>query len=760
MINKKTKNQTKKTGISKIKKTPQPSKNHFLSHKSRYVFLSLLILFAGVCVFLFHDLPSPGRLTDPQQFPASTLIYDRNGKLLYEIFAEKNRVPVTLDQLPEHLKKATIAAEDKNFYSHHGFDFGGIFRAAFNILFHRSLQGGSTLTQQLVKTALLNPERTLKRKIREAVLTIVTEVVYSKDQILEMYLNQAPYGGTAWGIETASRKYFGIPAKELTLSQSALLAGLTASPTRYSPFGAHPELAKDRQILVLNLMVEQGFITSQQAEAAKQEELVFALPGNNIEAPHFVLYVKDQLVEKFGEMTVEQGGLKVTTTLDLDLQNFAQQTVASEVAKLTKAKISNGAAMVTNPESGEILAMVGSKDYFDQAIDGNVNVTLALRQPGSSIKPLNYALGIENRLITPSTVLVDVPTCFSVTGQKNYCPVNYDGSFHGPVQVRFALGNSYNIPAVKTLTLNGLENFIDKCREMGITTFTDPSRYGLSLTLGGGEVKMIDMATAFSAFPNLGIKKETFAIKTVVGSDGKTLYQQQEAEERRVLSMETAYLINHILLDNSARSGAFGTSSYLVIKDHPEVSVKTGTTNDMRDNWTIGWNPTRLILVWVGNNDNSPMSYVASGVTGASPIWNKIISYSLRDTKQEWPIKPEGIIGTSVCTLSGLRPNPDFPCQTRYEYFIKDALPGIETGKTSIGVDKTTGSLSNSKTPPENIEMQEHQLIGDPLDTYYCVDCQQPISLEPQQINPSLIIPKLINSALEPNDIDENSPTP
>jgi len=444
----------------------------------------------------------------------------------------------------------------------------------------------------------------------------------------------------------------------------------------------------------------------------------------------------------------------------LDLQNFAQQTIASEVATLTKAKISNGAALVTEPESGEILAMIGSKDYFDQSIDGNVNVTLALRQPGSSIKPLNYALAIENRLITPSTVLVDVPTCFSVIGQKNYCPVNYDRKFHGPVQARFALGNSFNIPAVKTLTLNGLSNFIDKCTEMGITTFIDPKQYGLSLTLGGGEVKMTDMATAFSAFPNLGIKKNIFAIKTVTDNSGEIIFQQPQGEERRVLSMETAYLVDHILLDNSARSGAFGSSSSLVVKNHPEVSVKTGTTNDMRDNWTIGWNPSRLVLVWVGNNDNSPMSYVASGITGASPIWNKIISFTLKDTDQLWPIKPEGIIGSTVCNLSGLRPNPEIPCDTRYEYFAKNSLPGIEKGKTTVGVDKTTGSLSNSKTLPENIEMQEHQLIIDPLNTFYCVDCPQPIPQDAISIDPSTIIPSLITSDIDikKEDSDLNSP--
>ncbi len=687
-------------------------------------FTLCFLLFIIIFVWIFKDLPSPTRLAS-YPFPASTSIYDRNGELLYEIFTEKNRTPVKLKDLPDYVKWATIASEDKKFYQHHGFDFGGILRASFNIIFHHTLQGGSTITQQLVKNALLeDPSRTLRRKIREAILTWGTEAIYSKDQILEMYLNQAPYGGTAWGIESAARTYFDKSAKDLTLAEAALLAGLPASPTRFSPFGAHPELAKQRQERVLNLMVEAKYLTPEQAKQAKEEELKYAPAKVGIKAPHFVLYVKELLVEKYGEKMVEQGGLRVITTLDLDLQNFTQQTVASEVAKLKKLNITNGAALVTNPKTGEILAMVGSKDYFDKEIDGNVNVTLRPRQPGSAIKPLNYALGLEKKIITPATVLNDTPTCFSIPGQPLYCPVNYDGTFHGPTQVRFALGNSYNIPAVKVLALNGLEDFVKKANEMGLSTLTDPKNYGLSLTLGGGEVKMIDMATAFSAFANLGIRQDAWAIKKVEDSQGKVLFEKKDEEGPRVLSMETAYLISHILLDNNARSAAFGPSSYLVIKNHPEVSVKTGTTNDRRDNWTIGYNPSRLVAVWVGNNDNSPMSYVASGVTGASPIWNKIMTYALKDLKQEWPIKPEGVIGASICTLSGKLPNPEQPCETRFEYFLEGTVPSeVENLKTIIEINKNTGQIADEKTPPEDKEPQEHLVIFDPLGTSFCLDC-------------------------------------
>jgi len=686
-----------------------------------------LVLFFTFLFWLFWDLPWPSKLSS-YSFPASTLIYDRNGNLLYEIYAEKNRIPVKLSELPPYIKWATIASEDKNFYRHHGFDFGGILRATYNIVFHRTLQGGSTITQQLVKNALLeDPRRTLRRKIREAVLALATEAIYSKDEILEMYLNQVPYGGTAWGIEAAAQTYFAKPAKDLTLAETALLAGLPASPTRFSPFGAHPELAAERQKRVLQRMKEDGYITEEEKNQAENEPLKYAPALTSIKAPHFVLYVKELLVDMYGEKMVEQGGLRVTTTLDLDLQNFAQQTVASEVAKLKKMKVSNGAALVTNPKTGEILAMVGSRNYFDSEIDGNVNLTLRPRQPGSAIKPINYAIALAKKIITPATVLNDIPICFQVTGQPLYCPKNYDGQFHGPVQVRFALGNSYNIPAVKVLALNGIEDFIASASAMGITTWKDPSRYGLSLTLGGGEVTMYDMATAFSAFPNLGIRQDLWAIQKVIDQNGKTLYEHQIKEGPRVLPMETAYLINHILLDNNARQPMFGPSSWLVVKNHPEVSVKTGTTNDLRDNWTIGWNPSILVVTWVGNNDNSPMSWIASGVTGASPIWNKIISYALKEKKEEWPFKPEGVVGTQVCQISGLLPNPESPCPTRFEYFIEGTVPSqTESLRQFVEIDKTTDQLATNNTPPENRELQEHQVITDPLGTRYCLDCVFP----------------------------------
>jgi len=484
----------------------------------RIIFLSALI---GICLWLFWGIPLPTKIAS-QQVPVSTKLFDRNGKLIYEIYTDKRSTPISLDELPNYVIESTIAIEDKDFYKHYGISFTGVVRATYNTLLKRKLQGGSTLTQQLVKNTLLTPERTVRRKIREFVLTLVVEGIYTKDQILELYLNQIPYGSTAYGIGAASELYFGKEAKDLTLAEAALLAGLPQAPTRYSPFGTDPGRALERQATVLRRMVEDGNLSQEEADEAKEEEIIFA----EISAPtaaHFALWVKEQLAEKYTDAVVEQGGLRVTTTLDLDLQEFAQVAVATEVARLKKYNVGNGAALVTRPSSGEILAMVGSKDYFAQDEDGKVNIIFSKRQPGSSIKPLNYALAIRDKRLTLSTPLADVPTCFSVFGQPQFCPRNYDGAFHGAQQARFALGNSYNIPAVRVLALNGVENFVEFAKTMGITTWEDPANYGLSLTLGGGEVMPFDMAQAFGVFANEGVKVPLISILKVTDWKGKVL---------------------------------------------------------------------------------------------------------------------------------------------------------------------------------------------------------------------------------------------
>ncbi|MFI5241186.1 MAG: transglycosylase domain-containing protein [Microgenomates group bacterium] len=713
-------------------------KETFKTERGRKKLIFFTVL-TSILIYLFWGIPLPTKLSSPD-IPVSTKLLDRNGKLIYEIFSEKRRTPIKLNELPDSVKNATIAIEDKDFYKHRGFSYTGIVRAAYKIVFERKLEGGSTITQQLVKNSLLTPERTIRRKVREFFLTLFVEGIYTKDQIIELYLNQIPYGGTAYGIEAASETYFGKPAKDLTLAEAALIAGLPQRPSTYSPFGAHPELSKERQKEVLKQMVANKFISQEDADKAEKEELKFT-KVTPPQAPHFALWVKEQLAEKYGEKRVEQGGLRVTTSLDLELQDFAQLAVASEVAKLKKQDVGNGAAIVTRPKTGEILAMVGSKDYFAEDEDGKVNIILSKRQPGSSIKPLNYALAIRDEKLTAASAFADIPTCFNVAGQALYCPKNYDGTFHGLVQTRFALGNSYNIPAVKTLALNGIENFVDFAREMGLTTLTDPKNYGLSLTLGGGEVRPYDMAVAFGVFANQGIKEPLVSIINVTDWKGNVLEEYKpkdhELTGERLLEPGVAFLISHILLDNNARSQAFGPTSFLNVTGHPEVSVKTGTTNDRRDNWTIGYTEQAVVATWVGNNDNTPMSGAVSGVSGASPIWNRIMkavldkaekgAYDEEEEGHAWPRQPSDVLGSNICANTGLKPGGaegSYDCPTRFEYFLEGTVPGASGGqRQDVALFNDTGQQAPGDADPLNINMQNRPIYTDPVGTIYCLDC-------------------------------------
>lgn len=708
----------------------------------------ILLFLAGMIAltYFMRDLPSPRRLTAKENYAVSTQIFDRNGTLLYEIFGDENRIPIKLESLPPHVTQATIAIEDKNFYRHLGFDIEGIARAVLTNLEGGRIEGGSTITQQLVKNALLTPEKSLTRKVKEAVLSVMTELIYSKNEILEMYLNYISYGGTSVGIESASKKYFGESAKDLTLAEASLLAGLPQAPSTYSPFGSTPEKAKARQAEVLRLMVKEGYITEAEAEKAKSDVLQFALSKTDIQAPHFVFYVRDLLYEKYGEETVEKGGLRVYTTLDLNMQKMAQASVSAEVASLKRMRVGNGAAMVTKPDTGEILAMVGSRDYFDSANDGQVNVTIAERQPGSSIKPLMYAATFEAKTLNPGTVLLDVPTCFAVAGQKDYCPKNYSGDFKGPVTIRQSLGNSLNITAVKALTTIGVQKFMEQAQKMGITTWLKPENYGLSLTLGGGEVKMIDMTQAFGVLANQGVKVPLTPILkiedyrgTVLESvdierrkqDLKYLTENEDETEKdeltRVMHRAPAYLTSHIMQDNTARQQAFGTNNKLVIKGQV-VSAKTGTTNDMKDNWTIGFTPEFLVMTWVGNNDNTSMSYLTSGVTGAAPIFNSIMTELLRGKEPVWQQKPEDVAQASVCA-SGFPPSlTKDNCSPRYnELFWKDSQPSLaKMEKQNVWIKPDTGLPPAEGEVVDGLVLQERIIYQDPTTKSYCFDCARP----------------------------------
>jgi len=689
--------------------------------------LSIVILSGVFYFFILKDLPLPTKLSSSST-PQATQIFDRDQKLLYSIYSGKNQTFIPLSTIPKYVQQATIAIEDKDFYNHGAVDFRGIFRSLVSIIIHKELQGGSTLTQQLVKNSLLTPERTILRKIKEVILAFATEAIYPKDRILEMYLNQIPYGGTTYGIEAAAQTFFGKKAHDLTLAQAALLAGLPEAPTVNSPFGSHPELAKQRQELILNKMFEQKYITEKQKNAAIKEVLNFEKFSSNISAPHFVLYVKDLLIKKYGEKMVEEGGLRVTTSLDSKIQEAAQNAVTENVDKLVGYHATNGSSLVTNPATGEILAMVGSKDYFDEKIDGNVNVTLALRQPGSSIKPINYAVGLIKGY-TGATAFADTPVCFPTNEGKKYCPVNYDGKWQGIIQMRYALGNSINIPALKMLKLNGVPAMIATASAMGITTFTEPEKYGLALTLGGGEVTMLEMTQAFGVFANNGYRINLHPILKIVDNRGKVLDDYNPPPSpifgKKVLPEGVSFIISDILADNNARLIEFGGNSSLKIANQT-VSVKTGTTNDLRDNWTIGYTPDFVVATWVGNNDNTPMNNIASGITGAAPIWHDIMTYLLKD-KTSHPIsRPPSVIQKKVCSISGLIPPPDGTpnrCETRFEYFIKGTEPyKVDPGLQKVKIDKTTNDLAKPGQT-DNIDERDALVVTDATGQTYCVTC-------------------------------------
>lgn len=666
----------------------EPLNIFILSRLTKFIFWGFVALIVLVPLLFFwysRDLPTPGKLS-ASNLPQSTRILDRNGVVLYDIYSKQNRTYVSLSEIPKNLQQATIAIEDKNFYTNQGFSTTAYLRVIKDALLFRGLTGGSTLTQQLVKNTLLTNERTISRKIKEFILAIQVDRKYSKNQILELYLNVAPYGGTAVGVESASELYFGKKAKDLNLVESVILAGFPQRPSYYSPYGPNSKAYITRSTQVLRRMREDGYITKKQEKNAADSlnKVVFSEKKESIKAPHFSFYVKDLLVKQFGENVVENGGLKVTTTLDYKLQAQAEKIVEEEVTAARYLKVGNGASMAMNPKNGEILAMVGSKDFFatesagaskKTPFEGQYNVALALRQPGSSIKPINYATALEKGY-TAATLLMDTPVVFANQGQKDYEPHNYDGKFHGPVQMRFALGSSLNIPAVKMLGQIGVKNMLTTSDNMGLHSLAPSDenikRFGLSITLGGGEVKLIDMAAAYSAFANGGYKVEPVSILKVTDPKGKVLFEQKEVSKKKVLNPNVAFIISHMLLDNNARLITFGQNSYLNIPGRT-VAVKTGTTDDRRDNWTIGWTPGILVATWVGNNDNSPMGNVASGVTGAAPIWRRIILEALKGKKDESFVKPDDVAAIEVDTLTGGLPVDGKPKRT--EYFIKGTEP-------------------------------------------------------------------------------------
>ncbi|MBU1034010.1 transglycosylase domain-containing protein [Patescibacteria group bacterium] len=641
-----------------------------------------IVAFLAMFAWYSRELPKPGEVVRKDGF--SSKIYDRNGQLLYDLYEEERRNPVTFDQIPDDLKHATVAIEDKDFYKHGGFDFLTIVRIPYNLIFRGGrVVGGSTLTQQLVKNVFLSNEKTITRKFKEFVISVQIERKFSKDEILAMYLNESPYGGNGWGVGTAVEMYFNKPINELGLLESAFLAGLPQRPSVYSPYSGVLDddgnpYWKMRTQAVLTAMKDNGYITelAYQDALASMDSLKFERAAGEIKAPHFVFYVRSQLEEMFGTEVLEKGGLKVTTSLDWTMQEKAQMAVTEEVESVNKYNISNGAALAMNPKTGEILSMVGSKDYFDTDIGGQFNVVVdGLRQPGSSIKPITY-LGMIQKGYNPASMLMDVETTFNRNEvEKPYVPKNYDGKFRGPVSLRESLGSSLNIPAVKSLAIVGLENFLNLAYSMGLQTLEPTkenlSRFGFAVTLGGAEVKMIDLVTAYSAFANGGLKIEPVSILKVEDQDGNLLYEHYPVEGQRIIDEGETFIINNILSDNNARLLAFGANSLL--NTGKPIAVKTGTTNSMKDNWTIGWSQDVIVGTWVGNNDNTAMSYVASGITGASPIWRRIIFAALDLGYQapEWKM-PDNVERVELDAVSGFRNHDGFA--TKWDYVIKGTL--------------------------------------------------------------------------------------
>ncbi len=648
---------------------PKPSTPYAVSALASFHFPFWMKLVSGCLILisvsgyffyqeLLVDLPSASSIRNHTP-KMTTKIYDRDGNLLYKIFKDENRTYVALDEVSPHLVQATLAIEDDQFYEHWGISLRGIGRAFWHNIQNETTQGGSTITQQLIKNTLLTPERTWKRKIRELVLAVAVDAQFTKQEILELYLNEVNYGGSIYGVEEASQWYFGKSARDLTLAESALLAGLPVAPTTYNPFGSQPERAFWRQQEVLQRMLDVGLITQEQLDQAKQETIAFRAGQYDIISPHFVMYIRELLVSAYGEDMVNQGGLEVYTTLDPQLQASAEASVVQELARLERLSVSNGASLVTDPNSGEILAMVGSKDYFDVEHDGQVNVVFRSRQPGSSIKPVTYALAFEQGF-TPQSTIEDVPVVYTSAGSPPYAPRNYDGQFYGRVTLRDALANSRNIPAVRLLAELGVSHFAEFGTRLGISTWGDTSRHGLAMTLGSNEVTMYDMAQVYGVFANGG---ERVALNPIVGvydHTGRQLYRNpcvdavRPCNGERVLSASSAYLLTSVLSDNQARARAFGLNSDLYIPGQ-EVAVKTGTTNSLRDNWTIGYTNDTVVLSWVGNNDNTPMSAVASGVTGASPIWNEIMTEAISGSSHQFAL-PVGLEKVKICASTGTLP--------------------------------------------------------------------------------------------------------
>lgn len=614
-------------------------------------FAGFIIIAAGLLVWISTlEIPDLSAFEE-RRVLQSTKIYDRTGEVvLYDLHQDVRRTIVPFEEISQNIKDATVAIEDDQFYNHIGIDIRAIIRAALSNFSQGDLlggQGGSTITQQVIKNSVLQRDKTLTRKVKEAILSIKLERTLEKDEILGVYLNESPYGGTIYGVEEASQAFFGKSASDLSIPEAAYLAAIPQAPTYFSPYGNNREALDNRKNLVLERMRINGFITVDEFEDAKQTEVEFqpqAVTG--IRAPHFVMYIVEQLAEKYGEDAIVEQGLRVITTLDWELQQEAERIVAEKAAENTEKFNARNAGMVaTDPKTGDVLVMVGSRDYFDEEIDGNFNVTLAERQPGSSIKPFVYATAFQKGYL-PATILFDVPTQFSPaceawdTSSESPCysPQNYNHEFVGPISMRNALAQSLNIPAVKTLYLAGLSDTLKFASDMGITTLDDPDRYGLTLVLGGGEVRLLEMTHAYGVFANGGLRAEPRSILRIEDVSGNVT-EEFEVRTNRVLDENVAYMMSDVLSDNVARTPLWGSWSMVNFGER-DVAIKSGSTNNLRDAWIMGYAPNIAVGAWVGNNDNSAMGGGLSGLI-TTPMWRAFMDIALEKLPAEEFPEPE-----------------------------------------------------------------------------------------------------------------------
>lgn len=686
-----------------------------------FVIVALLILgilATWISTFKLPDLSS----FEDRKVTQSTKIYDRTGKnLLYNIHQDVKRTVVPFETISKNIKNATVAIEDADFYEHHGIKITSLIRATLANLSSGSYsQGGSTITQQVVKNSLLTQDKTISRKLKELYLSLKLERTISKEEILNLYLNETPYGGNLYGVEEASKAFFGKSASELSIAESAYLAAIPQAPTYYSPYGNNREALENRKNLVLQKMLEKKFITQEEYDTTKKEVVEFKPKEKyGISAPHFVEFVRQYLIEKYGERAVEENGYKVITTLDYDIQQKAEEIVKKRALENdTLYNAENAALVAIDPKTGQILSMVGSRDYFDTEIDGNFNVAIAKRQPGSTFKPFVYATAFQKGY-TPETVLFDLPTEFNPncspigpitlpSGNRPstcYAPVNYTGIYVGPISLRNALAQSRNIPSVKLLYLAGLRDSLQTAKSMGISTLANENVYGLTLVLGGGEVTLLDMTSAYGVFANDGIKNPYTGILSVEDSSGNII-EKFEQKSNPVISENIALTISDILSDDNARAPVFGVHSSLYFPDR-QVAVKTGTTNDYKDAWIVGYTPDLVVGAWVGNNANTPMDKKVAGYI-VSPLWNEF----MRTTFSKYP-------------------NNSFKKPLEADENIKPVLRGFWQGNETYTIDKISGLLATEYTPTET---KEERVVTNPHSILYWIDKKDPLGATP--INP------------------------